>query len=508
VSVRGTRLVRGSVLRAGALFTEIAAAFVLLPVLKADFGDTVYGAWALVGSLLGFYGLLDLGIATAVGRFVARALGRADRGDADRHAAAAFWLCLAGGLGVFLVAAGSTLLVPLFFELSGPAVPMRAVLLVMGAGLAVSFPGRAFSGVLTAHVRYDVAAAARIAVVVVRVAAVLFAIDLGTGILGAAAATASVAALESVLLFLLARAVHGAVPFARPSRRAMGELLRFGGVSFLAQVADVVRFQAYSPVVAGALGLAAVTPFSFAFELTRRLARGMQALLSIMVPVFAHQDGRRDVAALRSSYFFSYRIAWGFGLLGATILWLFAPPFLERWLGPGHEDIAVLARILVVGVFAGVTQLPTVNLLFGTGRHRLYALSNSVEAALHVALALVLVRTHGLAGVAWASVAPMALSKLGLQPLWASRVLRVPLAEYHLRHTLPNLVAPGLFALAFALVAGPHLEPTYASLALWGAGATGVFCVYILFAGFPAEERRQILHAVRGLFPARRRPAG
>ncbi len=507
MSARGTRLVRGSILRVVALLAEVAAAFVLMPLLKDDFGKPMYGAWALVGSLLGFYGLLDLGIATAVSRFVARAFGRGDRAEGDRHVASAFWLCVAGGAAVFAAAGATALLAPPFSSHPAEAEALRNVVLVMGAGLAVSFPGRAFLGVLTAHVRYDTASAARVCVVLLRVAAVLFALNRGAGILGAAIATASVAALESVLLFLLARTVHGPVSLRRPRRREMGELLRFGGVSLLAQVADTVRFQAYTPIIAGALGLARVTPYNFAFELTRRLGRGMQAFISIMVPVFASQDGRRDHDALKSSYFFAYKISCAFGVLGAAFVWLFAPPFFARWYGAGSEEVATFARVLVVGVLGAVIQLPTVNLLFATGKHRWYALSNGIEAVLHIVLALILVRTHGLVGVAWASVAPMFLSKLVLQPWWASRVLNVPLAQYHLRQTLPNLIAPSLFVAAFAAVAAPRLTPSYKNLFLWGSGGTAVFCVYIFFAAFTKKERTQLVRATLGMVPKKPRTA-
>ncbi|HEX9812774.1 MAG TPA: hypothetical protein VGA88_11925, partial [Burkholderiales bacterium] len=77
-SGRGGLLVRGSLLRVSLLFANVAVAFYLMPFIIHSIGDRWYGMWTLVGTFMGYYGFLDLGLSIATQRFLAGALGRDD----------------------------------------------------------------------------------------------------------------------------------------------------------------------------------------------------------------------------------------------------------------------------------------------------------------------------------------------------------------------------------------------------------------------------------------------
>src|SRR5215472_1624989 len=70
--------IRGSALRVVALAATTVVAFFLMPFLVHSLGDRTYGFWALAGTILGYYGLLDLGIVSAVQFHVASAAGEKD----------------------------------------------------------------------------------------------------------------------------------------------------------------------------------------------------------------------------------------------------------------------------------------------------------------------------------------------------------------------------------------------------------------------------------------------
>ena len=47
-----------------------------MPFVIRMLGDKLYGLWILVGTFMGYYGFLDLGLTSAVQRFVSRAVGQ------------------------------------------------------------------------------------------------------------------------------------------------------------------------------------------------------------------------------------------------------------------------------------------------------------------------------------------------------------------------------------------------------------------------------------------------
>ena len=76
----------------GAVLFGMAISFVLSPFLVHHLGDARYGLWGVIGSLIGYLGLLDLGIRVGVTRFVARHEATGDREAASRLVSTALGL--------------------------------------------------------------------------------------------------------------------------------------------------------------------------------------------------------------------------------------------------------------------------------------------------------------------------------------------------------------------------------------------------------------------------------
>ena len=60
------------------------AGFVVAPLLVRRLGTTGYGLWIVIGSLSGYFGLLDLGLRGSVGRQLAFHRARSDHEATNR----------------------------------------------------------------------------------------------------------------------------------------------------------------------------------------------------------------------------------------------------------------------------------------------------------------------------------------------------------------------------------------------------------------------------------------
>ena len=63
-----------------------AITFFLSPFVVHHLGDARYGVWAVTGSIVGYLGLLDLGVRVGVTRFVARYAATRDQQAMNRVA--------------------------------------------------------------------------------------------------------------------------------------------------------------------------------------------------------------------------------------------------------------------------------------------------------------------------------------------------------------------------------------------------------------------------------------
>src|SRR5438552_1502243 len=82
---------------AGKLAT-LATGLVLTPFILHQVGPASYGLWVLVGSVVGYGALLDLGIGNAIIKYVAEYRAKGQLDQAQQLVATALWLYAALGL--------------------------------------------------------------------------------------------------------------------------------------------------------------------------------------------------------------------------------------------------------------------------------------------------------------------------------------------------------------------------------------------------------------------------
>src|SRR5438128_2075709 len=201
-------VVRGSTFRVVGYAASILVSFFLMPFLVHNLGDRVYGYWALAGAILGYYGILDLGIVSAVQYHVAKALGEKDPESANRAISTSFGTF--GALGsVVLLATGAIALGAGWF-ISDPAEArlFRIVFLIVGIGFAVGFPGRAFIGAISAHLRWDLISGVGLIITVLRTILIVLGIKAGYGIILLASATVAADIVTYALYYAILRNIQ------------------------------------------------------------------------------------------------------------------------------------------------------------------------------------------------------------------------------------------------------------------------------------------------------------
>ncbi len=83
----------------GAFVLNAGIAFFLAPYVVGVLGAEAYGVWILVGSLVGYLGLLDVGVRGAVTRYIATHHAAGEHRDASHIASAGLVFFAAAGLG-------------------------------------------------------------------------------------------------------------------------------------------------------------------------------------------------------------------------------------------------------------------------------------------------------------------------------------------------------------------------------------------------------------------------
>ena len=135
----------------------VAVGFVTTPILTHQLGILRYGVWALIGSLIPFLEILELGFASATIAFVSRHLELEDDEQVARTLNTSFLVLSVLGL----VAFAGVVVFAIFLPDIITSIPKSLVgqaqflLLLLAFDMALSIPLDTFGGVLSALQRFD-----------------------------------------------------------------------------------------------------------------------------------------------------------------------------------------------------------------------------------------------------------------------------------------------------------------------------------------------------------------
>src|ERR1700692_858837 len=116
MSTLGRKLAVGSAVRGFNLVANAAASLLLMPFIVHKLGDHMYGIWTLVATFVGYYGLIDLGLSSAVNRYLSGALGSGDQEECNRIVNTALRVYFALGAVVLVITGMAASAGPLIFK--------------------------------------------------------------------------------------------------------------------------------------------------------------------------------------------------------------------------------------------------------------------------------------------------------------------------------------------------------------------------------------------------------
>jgi O-antigen/teichoic acid export membrane protein len=420
------------------------AGFVTTPYLVRHLGEGVYGLWILIASMTGYFGLLDLGVRSSVGRYIAfyRARGEQEKVNATLSTA----VTILSGVAVLVLLATFAVLL-LFFHLFD--VPPEQVgvakwaILIVGINLAITFPISVFDGVLWGFERFDLLNAIDIPIVILRTALTFWLVREPHDILLLAWITLASTCLSEVAKLTASFSLdHGLRVTPRLFRREQaGHLYGYGLWQLLLQIARQINGQVGTALIGALVSVTAVTPFSLATRLIGYAGQFMVAATGVLTPLATALHATKDGEGERRLFIEGGRWCTVFALYVTIGQLLLGRPFLNLWIGKPSvaEQAAPVLMVMVLGEALAMSQWLAYSILMGKARHRAVALSSLVETAIAAAGGAIAGMRWGVLGVAVVFAVAGLLCRGVFLVLYACRLMELPVKSYALRAILTPL---------------------------------------------------------------------
>lgn len=486
----------------GAFAVNAAVAFLLSPYVVRSLGAEVYGAWVLVGSLVGYLGLLDVGVRGAVTKFIAGHHAVRAHEEAGRIASAGLAFFGTSGLvAVVLSGLMAALVLPLFPIPEALRTTAALVLVLSGLNVGVVLVTSVFGGIVVGVHRFDRLNGLGIAITLLRAAGTVAALELGTGLLGLAALQLATSLLQGAVTLIMSRALYPELRMGRRDweRPHLRSLLVFGATSSALHASTMVIDYSDSAIIGALLSVGSITPFAIAANLCFQARALVSGISYVVSPLASALEQRQELHRVRGMVLTGARLGTA---IVAPIIAIFAlrgGSFISLWMGPEFRDEG--GGVLFVLSLSLLTQAAfqiVLTTMIGLNRHRGLVPALFCEALANIALSIALAPRLGVVGVAWGTTLPRLVTCAVFGPLYARHQIGLDPRSY----LWDGIARPLLAVVPFALV-NYGLERHWPAAGLLGffaqvAATLPLAALGIWAVALRPDERRSAASLLRG----------
>lgn len=436
------------------LFTAVVG-FMLSPYVVSHLGATRYGVWTLIAGLVGYLGLLDLGIRQAVNRFTAHHHAAGAHQESSLIVSAA--LRLFGFLGILAILFSGVVayFAPVLFNIPEALVnDARTIVVIGGLTVAVSLVGGVFGGIVTGLERFDIQCVLEILVTSVRTAAIVLALHEGQNLVALAAIQLSASILYCIVFWVAAHKLYAQLRIRLWGAldRQVRTILSFSAsLTVLYALGKIISYSD-SLVIGAFLPIESVTFFAIAGSLSIYARELPKALSSLMTP---RVSALTSVGSLRVG-----ELILGVGKIAtlaaapiAVTFLLRGESFITLWMGSAYGQLSgEVLQILAIVVLLDASRSVAMDSLTGMAKQRTVIPGVVIEAAFNLALSLALVKPLGITGVALGTLIPSVLVNLVYFPVVLSKATGIAVRHFCLGAVLLPTVACLPFGLASVMI--------------------------------------------------------
>ena len=481
----------------------MAVGFFLSPFILHRLGPVAFGVWTLSVSVVGYMGLLDLGMQNSVLRFVSQGYIKKDHVSASEAISAALWVRMQISGLIVLLSAGLAAVFPLLFKIPPDLVTdSRKAIMLIGTTSAIFMSVGVVGGVLSALNRYDLQNLVVLLQTAIRVTGVVFVLRHGYGIVAIALCEFVAVVIGSVVMISVARRIYPELRMRpnKPKRETLKKIWSYSSYVFLTSIAVLLVYQTDNLVVGAFISPIAVTFYAIANNLCRYVSLVVGSMGNTFMPAASTYEAAGDTKGLLMLYKNGTRATLMVSLPIIVTLIVRGGAFIGLWMGPqyAHTSGTVLILLVVPLIFAFANRTPTA-IAFGVEKHKTTAQWAIGEGIANLTLSIILVHRYGIYGVAIGTMLPSLFYQLVMWPGYISKLVGLSRSEVLFGVWTPMLLATIPFAAATYAV--NVLFPAR-NLAIFFLQVIATLPVFFITVGllFRSYVRSEILPKVRSLF--------
>ncbi|MBP7087853.1 MAG: oligosaccharide flippase family protein [Candidatus Omnitrophica bacterium] len=477
-------------------FISALIAFFLSPFLVHNLGNSGYGLLTLIISITGYFGILDIGMRSAVGRFVARYLALGDKTNINRVINTNLFILLLAALVTFMISILISKYFINFFNIDKEFISIAKILIILiGLSISITLSLGLFNSVLAALERYDTINIITICSNLLRAVLIVIFIKIGKGLIAVGVITLAINLVDNSLRTFFAFRMYPDIKLSHYfiNYKTFKENLSYGIYSFISVVAVNIIFYTDSIVIGKFLSMGMITYYAIAANLIEYVRNFVATAIGVFQPVSAKLDAHKNIIGLQKLLITGTKFSLLLILPIGLFLIFFGKQFITLWMG---YEYAVLSSavliILTLPQFSAVSQYISGTILFGMAKHKILAYLVIGEAIANLIISIILVKKIGLIGVAWGTAIPLLVTSIFVVPLYVCKKIGLSFFIYIKNSFIEPLLCSIIVVTIYIIFRKVNLIISWKLLFIEGILTLLFFYAIAFFVCFNSNQRNKL----------------
>lgn len=363
----------------GTRFIGVIVSLVTLPLIMAHLGKIQYGIWILVGQVIQFMSLTDLGVTNAIGRFLSRFRVQGDREGINQlvTSVAAVLICLA--LILVLGTVFCSPWIPILLNVENEYADVtRMVFIISGVSIALLFPVRMGQGILFGYQRYSIPNVAHILGSLLNLSGIVLLVSLDKLQVVNFALVSSISLIfgqiiNIVFAFKTIRPIS--IKIHNFSLPILKEVFSLGSSTLTVTASAKLYRQGIAITVGLFAGTAAVGVYGVILTLMTHVSFLLTQISRPMMTLASEFQATDRIGKLCQLNNFVMKISFALGLCVVGGIFFYGEAFLRLllsnsdWTDIDFHKSGIALTIMSAGLAVGIPQMAGRSIMQGVGQH-------------------------------------------------------------------------------------------------------------------------------------------
>ena len=426
------------------------------PILTAKLGQTEYGLYSLVTSIISYLTILDFGFGNAIIIYTTRYRNKNEKDKEQKLHGMFFIIYTIIGIIAGIIGAILWLNVDKLFGNTMSAGELSKAKILMGIltfNLVVTFPLSIFSSIITSYEKFVFSKVLNLARIILNPIVMLILLNFGIKSVGLVVLVTVLNITTLILNYIYCKTkLKIKLKFGKIDFKLLKEIMAYSVWIFLNSIMDKINWSLDQFVLGIYSGSVAVAIYSVASQLNQMYVNFSTAISGVLLPKVTkmESDNASDeeftdifIKTGRIQYIVMALIMSGFILYGKEFINI-------MWVGPEYAESYIIACILMLPSTIPLIQNVGLNILQAKNKYKFRVIVLMIFAVVNVCISIILSKKYGGVGAALGTAISTILGQIIFMNIFYQKKVGINIISFW--KNILTMSIPMIFVIILAII--------------------------------------------------------